>query len=274
MRVLIAGVGYSFLRDLSVGPVLVPELRRLDWPAGWRSTTGASARSRLSSVWRSGRASTTGSSSSRRWNGGGSRGGCHVTVGQANCRSGGDPAARGGGGDGGHQPRQPADHRPALRRLPAGRGGGRGRAWRIPTGAPTSRRAWRRRSGRPSPRSAVRRWTGSMADPLDAIRRRDELLQVLYWFRGEGLGESVAPHDLVTFLGSEPESVRWQLEGLVDEGYVVAVDGDAGALPADGVGGEGGREALRRRVCRAHGTSPRRVQQPELLLPNPRTGSL
>ena len=34
MRVLIAGVGYPFLRDLSVGPVLVPELRRLDWPAG------------------------------------------------------------------------------------------------------------------------------------------------------------------------------------------------------------------------------------------------
>lgn len=31
-RVLIAGVGYPYLRDLSVGPVLVPELRRLDWP--------------------------------------------------------------------------------------------------------------------------------------------------------------------------------------------------------------------------------------------------
>jgi hydrogenase maturation protease len=34
MHVLIAGVGYQFLRDLSVGPVLVPELQRLDWPAG------------------------------------------------------------------------------------------------------------------------------------------------------------------------------------------------------------------------------------------------
>ena len=67
-----------------------------------------------------------------------------------------------------------------------------------------------------------------MADPLDAIRWRDELLQVLYWFRGEGLGESVAPHDLVTFLGSEPESVRRHLERLVEEGYVVAVDGAPG----------------------------------------------
>ncbi|MBA3415077.1 MAG: hydrogenase maturation protease [Chloroflexia bacterium] len=34
LRVMIAGVGYPFLRDLSIGPVLVPELQRLEWPAG------------------------------------------------------------------------------------------------------------------------------------------------------------------------------------------------------------------------------------------------
>lgn len=34
MHVLIAGVGYHFLRDLSVGPVLVPRLQQLDWPPG------------------------------------------------------------------------------------------------------------------------------------------------------------------------------------------------------------------------------------------------
>lgn len=33
-QVLIAGVGYPFLRDLSVGPVLVPELQREEWPPG------------------------------------------------------------------------------------------------------------------------------------------------------------------------------------------------------------------------------------------------
>ncbi len=33
-RVFIAGVGYTNLRDLSVGPVVVPELQRLDWPSG------------------------------------------------------------------------------------------------------------------------------------------------------------------------------------------------------------------------------------------------
>lgn len=34
MTTLIAGVGYSNLRDLSVGPVVVPKLRRLEWPNG------------------------------------------------------------------------------------------------------------------------------------------------------------------------------------------------------------------------------------------------
>ncbi len=33
-RVFIGGVGYTNLRDLSVGPAVVQELQRLDWPAG------------------------------------------------------------------------------------------------------------------------------------------------------------------------------------------------------------------------------------------------
>jgi hydrogenase maturation protease len=34
MHVLIAGVGYDYLRDLSVGPVLLPMLCELEWPPG------------------------------------------------------------------------------------------------------------------------------------------------------------------------------------------------------------------------------------------------
>ncbi|MCW5852750.1 MAG: hydrogenase maturation protease [Anaerolineae bacterium] len=34
MRVLIAGVGYRFLRDRSIGPALLPKLERMDWPDG------------------------------------------------------------------------------------------------------------------------------------------------------------------------------------------------------------------------------------------------
>src|SRR5438270_7929866 len=33
-RVFIGGVGYTNLRDLSVGPVIVQELQRLEWPTG------------------------------------------------------------------------------------------------------------------------------------------------------------------------------------------------------------------------------------------------
>lgn len=32
MAVLIAGVGYYNLRDLSVGPLMLPQLQKLDWP--------------------------------------------------------------------------------------------------------------------------------------------------------------------------------------------------------------------------------------------------
>lgn len=64
-----------------------------------------------------------------------------------------------------------------------------------------------------------------MADPLDAIRGRDELLQIMYWFRGEGLGDAVAPADLEPFLGIEADHVRQRLEGLFEEGYVEPVAG-------------------------------------------------
>jgi hydrogenase maturation protease len=34
MNIMIAGVGYTNLRDLSLGPVLVPRLQQLEWPPG------------------------------------------------------------------------------------------------------------------------------------------------------------------------------------------------------------------------------------------------
>ena len=81
-----------------------------------------------------------------------------------------------------------------------------------------------------------------MADPLDALRWRDELLQVLYWYRGEGFGESVAPRDLTTFLGADVEVVRRRLEDLVDEGYAVVDDGAPGRYRLTEWGAkEGGR---------------------------------
>lgn len=59
-----------------------------------------------------------------------------------------------------------------------------------------------------------------MDNPLDAIYWRDEILQILFWFRGEGLGEAVQPRDLASFLGAEEEILQHHLERLVVEGYV------------------------------------------------------
>jgi hypothetical protein len=58
-----------------------------------------------------------------------------------------------------------------------------------------------------------------MSDPLEALRWRDELLQILYWFRGEGLGDSVTPRELLPFLNGEEHLVEQHLDRLVDDGY-------------------------------------------------------
>ena len=81
-----------------------------------------------------------------------------------------------------------------------------------------------------------------MADPLDDLRLRDELLQILFWFRGEGLGDVVTPRDLVTFLGVDVGSILLRLERLAEEGYVVATDaaGERYGLTEWGIK-EGGR---------------------------------
>jgi hypothetical protein len=48
----------------------------------------------------------------------------------------------------------------------------------------------------------------------DTIRIRDEILEVLYWLRGEGIHEEVRPDDLRPFVGLEPETARRHLEAL------------------------------------------------------------
>ncbi len=67
-----------------------------------------------------------------------------------------------------------------------------------------------------------------MADPLDDIRWRDELLQVLYWFRGEGLGDAVTPRELVAFLAAEAELIQGHLDRLAADGYVTTMVGEPG----------------------------------------------
>lgn len=58
------------------------------------------------------------------------------------------------------------------------------------------------------------------SQPLDALYWRDEILQVMYWYKGEGFGDKVAAQDLTTFLLVDESFLYTQLENLVEEGYL------------------------------------------------------
>ncbi len=58
-------------------------------------------------------------------------------------------------------------------------------------------------------------------DVLDELYWRDEILQVMYWYRGEGFGEIIAARDLMTFLPADESFLTSQLERMVVEGYLV-----------------------------------------------------
>ncbi|HET7076611.1 MAG TPA: hypothetical protein VFM49_04105 [Chloroflexia bacterium] len=71
-----------------------------------------------------------------------------------------------------------------------------------------------------------RRYAVELADgpgagsALDDLAVRDEILQVIYWYQGEGFGTTVAARDLQTFLTLSESTVAAQLERLVTDGYL------------------------------------------------------
>jgi len=60
---------------------------------------------------------------------------------------------------------------------------------------------------------------------LRALYWRSEILQVMYWLRGEGLGDVVDAALLERFLGVDADAGVTYLEQLVREGYLDAVAG-------------------------------------------------
>jgi hypothetical protein len=57
----------------------------------------------------------------------------------------------------------------------------------------------------------------------EALRRlywREEILQVMFWIRGEGFGDSVSPSLLSRFLGVDADRGLQYLDRLVDDGYL------------------------------------------------------
>lgn len=65
-------------------------------------------------------------------------------------------------------------------------------------------------------------------ETLDAVFWRDEILQIMYWLRGEELGEAVSPENLVAFLGIDAEKAREHMERMVEDGYLSIVIGAPG----------------------------------------------
>jgi hypothetical protein len=59
------------------------------------------------------------------------------------------------------------------------------------------------------------------SDVLRALYWRSEILQVMYWLRGEGLGDVVDPQVIERFLGVDAAIGITYLDRLVEEGYLV-----------------------------------------------------
>ena len=54
------------------------------------------------------------------------------------------------------------------------------------------------------------------SETLRALYWRDEILQVMFWLRGEGFGEQVDPHLLERFLGVSYPTARQRFAELLD----------------------------------------------------------
>lgn len=54
----------------------------------------------------------------------------------------------------------------------------------------------------------------------DYIFWRDEVLQVMYWMSGEGLGDTVAPDDLVSFLRAPARLISEVMTRVADERFL------------------------------------------------------
>ena len=63
--------------------------------------------------------------------------------------------------------------------------------------------------------------TGTESFPAeDYLFWRDEILQVMYWMAGEGLGESVTPDDLVSFLRADSDLIAAVMARVAQERFL------------------------------------------------------
>ncbi len=78
--------------------------------------------------------------------------------------------------------------------------------------------------------------------PAPRLRLRDEILQMMYWMKGEGLVEEAGPADLMSFLSGRAgrEELEDELEAMAEAGLLEASGAGRYRLTGDGAM-EGGR---------------------------------
>jgi hypothetical protein len=59
---------------------------------------------------------------------------------------------------------------------------------------------------------------------LERLRHRDEVLEICFWFRGEGFGEVFTPQALMPFLAADETVVGTALEELAAAGHLRPVE--------------------------------------------------
>ncbi len=57
-------------------------------------------------------------------------------------------------------------------------------------------------------------------NPLKDLFWRDEILQIMYWFQGEGFGQEVTATDLRRFLAADAPPIEPYLEAMAAEGWL------------------------------------------------------
>lgn len=90
---------------------------------------------------------------------------------------------------------------------------------------------------------------------LDDLRLRDEILQVLYWLRGENLGDSATVRQVSTLVGFPEDHVSRLFDAMQQDG-LLEVTADGVARLTDLGGKEGGRrfgDAFAELTHAAHG---------------------
>ena len=83
--------------------------------------------------------------------------------------------------------------------------------------------------------------TDGDAAAIEALRQRDEILQVLFWLEGEGLASDVRATNLLPFVEGGESAIAAHLETLRRQGYLEQTGNEAGRYRLSVIGRSEGR---------------------------------